>query len=154
MHKKGQVTTFVIIGIIVIVVLALFIFIFRAKLGITPTPQNTEELTNALQSCLQQQLDISIVHPAFASFPTVEMSSVWLQTQIKDAFIEHCASIAEDYPGATVQKDATTAQVLIQGPNLNEFETIRATINLPVTITQGGLTETLPDIIAEVDEKQ
>lgn len=153
MHKRGQVTTFVIIGIILIVVIATLLIVFKSPLGIRGI-NSSDELTQALQTCLAEQVDISLAHPYFASFPTMELSRQWLENQTRTVFIEKCAPIAKDYKGASVSEGGTTSTVTIQGKDLNHFETIRVTIHFPVSIQQGDTTQSLPDITAEVYEKQ
>lgn len=153
MNKRGQVTVFVIIGIVLIIILAIVFVVLRTPTGVK-APQDTDELTEALQLCLEEQLDTGVAHPLFASFPTTELSKQWLENNTKINFIQNCAPIAENYPGATTQEELTTSQVMIQGPDLNNFETIRVTINFPITITQGTSSEQLPVLIAEVYENQ
>ncbi len=153
MNKRGQVTVFVIIGIVLIIILAIVFVILRTPAGVK-APQDTDELTEALQICLEEQLSTGVAHPLFASFPTIDLSKQWLENNTKTNFIQNCAPIAENYPGATTKEELITSQVLIQGPDLNTFEIIRVTINFPVTITQGTSTEQLPVIIAEVYEHQ
>jgi hypothetical protein len=82
MHKKrGQVTIFVIIGIIIVVSLSLF-FVFRSSLFQNQIPQNLEPVYNTFLGCLEEDtltgIDVLESQGGYIEVPTFEPGSKYM----------------------------------------------------------------------------
>ncbi len=153
MQKKGQITLFIIIGIVVLVVIALF-FLIRVGSVSEREPESdiAIEVKGYIDSCLRNSLERAFDWYAV----TIRSDDIAVfKSRIKeyiDGNYEHSINRCDLSPYDVIEAGAASSDVSVKHEGrVNSICFVSITTNYPVTITKGENTYKVEDFYAAYD---
>ncbi len=142
MEKRGQLTIFIIIGIVILVILGIVFFVMYSPSGVRVPPEEFSDVQKYVDACVDQTLRDGVVYLGRGPNPNYNEA---LANYIKD-YLVYCANFTADFPELEVTpKDLASVTVSLNA----EKSLVTAVVNYPITVRKGDMTKTLERFYAE-----
>lgn len=142
MQKRGQVTIFIIIGIIILFVIGLVLFLVYPASKEKVIPEDFNEVQGYVDSCLEQTLRDGVVY--LGEGPHSDYNSA-LAGYIKK-YLVYCPNFTADFPDLMIKpKDISSVDVSL--PSDKSF--VRAEVVYPILVSRGSVVRTFDRFSAD-----
>ncbi len=147
MHKRGQVTLFVIIGVVIVLLIALAVVY---KTNLFPLPgQSTTAMRSHITECFANTIGKGITHTAFTRQGNLDAGKKWLEAYVNEQFIIDCADLSS-YAGAIGDTSTISTTITFDGTTFNTITSVKGTLHYPITITRGNQEQHIDTFTTEV----
>ncbi len=142
MQKRGQLTIFIIIGIVILLVLGIIFFMMYKPKPPQVVPEQFSDVQKYVDGCVEQTLRDGITFLGRGPNPDYNNN---LADYIKQ-YLVYCPNFTADFPDLEVrQKDIVSVAVSMN----DDKSLVSAVVVYPVVVTKSGYTKTLERFYAE-----
>jgi len=142
MKKRGQLTIFIILGIVILVILAVVYFVLYSPGGIQIIPGQFSGLQKYVDSCVEQTLRDGVTKLGRGFNPDYESA---LSAYIKE-YLVFCPNFTAEFPDL----DIMPMDVVSVAASFNSDKSLlNAIVIYPITVKKGDHTETLERFYAD-----
>ena len=144
MGKRGQVTIFIIIGIVVLIVIGVVFFILYSPVAPQIVPEQFSEVQKYVDSCVEQTMRDGVVYLGRGLHPDYNKALAGYVSE----YLVYCPNFTADFPELEIiPKDVVSVEV-----SLNQDKSkVSAVIAYPISVKKGSYTKTLERFYAEYD---
>jgi hypothetical protein len=142
MEKRGQVTIFIIIGIVVLIVIGVVFFIIYSPVAPQISPEQFSEVQKYVDSCVEQTMRDGVVYLGRGPHADYNKALAEYVTE----YLVYCPNFTADFPELEVlPKDIVSVEV-----SLNQDKSmVSAVVVYPISVKKGSYTKTLERFYAE-----
>ncbi|MFH1332314.1 MAG: hypothetical protein ABIH63_03440 [archaeon] len=142
MQKKGQLTIFIIIGIVILFVLAVVYFTVYAPKRPEIPPEQFSDVQKYVDSCVEQTLRDGVTRLGRGPNPDYEGA---LADYVK-SYLVYCPNFTADFPELVVKpKDIVSVNTTLT----SDKSMVSAVVIYPISISKGAYTKNLERFYAE-----
>lgn len=143
MEKRGQLTIFIIIGMVILFVLAIVFFLVYKPLKEPETPpEQFADVKNYVDACVKQTLRDGV--NKLGRGPHTDYNKA-LEDYMK-TYVVYCPNFTADFPDMSITpKDVISVKVTLN----NDQSLVSAVVVYPITITRGAFTKTLDNFYGD-----
>lgn len=142
MQKRGQITIFIIIGIVILLVLAVVYFVIYSPRQPEIPPEQFSDVQKYVDSCVEQTLRDGVTR--LGRGPNLDYEGS-LAGYVK-TYLVYCPNFTADFPELVVRpKDIVSVDVTLA----SDKSMVSAVVTYPISISKGSYTRNLERFYAE-----
>jgi hypothetical protein len=143
MEKRGQLTIFIILGIVILVIIGVLFYVIYSPRALQTSPEEFSDVQKYVDACVESTLDDAVRFCGGDRCKDYENNIADYIT----ANLQLCTNFAVDFPTTEIIPKGTISATV----TLNADKTlINAVVLYPITVKKGGQTKILERFYAEI----
>jgi hypothetical protein len=144
MEKRGQLTIFIIIGIVILIILGVVFFVVYSPGSVRTPPDDFSDVQNYVDACVESSLKdaVRICGGDLCSDYNNNVSD-YIKSNLP-----LCVDFANDFPSIEVTPRGSVSATVSVSPDRS---LVSAVVYYPVTVVKGDMTKVLDRFYAELD---
>lgn len=139
MSKKGQVTLFIVLAVVLAAIIVLFIAMNGRKLTIDISGSPAEKVQDYFEECLASKLSFGVVRQDFLGQPRLFMAKQYLESYMNAAAVS-CSEGFSQFDDLIISGDKGNIRstAIFDGDEFDSITKVSVEIYYPINIKKGG----------------